>query len=374
MGRRAASQGPRSLGPHHVCTSSLARLFPVADELCSVVVHALPYVATLHPVKTSDAHAAAEQLLAPRTTDASRSSTPLEILPGDPLLRPRGLHSPTRSQEDKEEAFQFSADDVAANGTSSSLSSSAFSDSSSAIADGDAHMPEFEGRPRRYSRPSFSGGSSELRVPKPLAPFTSMTPAVPIATPTTGAATPRMQSTVQSPSAGSSTSYFGSHPPPSRPQTPANALSGAFTPFTHSASYGHHAVPQANGAHHQPSRDSESPQHQQATRWTLHPRRGHAALNSGLRSLSDRGLAVVGRPDDLLRKGGEALTQDDLKEGEKRDLEVGLESMGSVKGGHGGGITCVPVWLEEKVHSGKPLAARLLCNARSHCGRQTSTI
>lgn len=99
-----------------------------------------------------------------------------------------------------------------------------------------------------------------------------------------------------------------------------------------------------------PSPDTETlkiPHTIPAHRWVLHPRRGHAALNSGLKSLSGRALTVVGRPDDLLRAGGESLGQGELGEVEKKDLERGLKNMAGVSEE---GIGCVPVWLDDKVH------------------------
>ncbi|SCV70144.1 BQ2448_1538 [Microbotryum intermedium] len=87
---------------------------------------------------------------------------------------------------------------------------------------------------------------------------------------------------------------------------------------------------------------------QQRHRWVLHPRRGHAALNSGLKSLTDGPLVVVGRPDDLVKVDGEVLRQVELGETEKKDLERGLRNMA---GTSNTAIGCVPVWLDDKVHS-----------------------
>lgn len=86
-------------------------------------------------------------------------------------------------------------------------------------------------------------------------------------------------------------------------------------------------------------------------RWVLHPRRGHAALNSGIKSLSSRELIVVGRPDDLERPDGNVLGQGELGEAEKKDLEQGLKAMNGSNEGEG--IGCVPVWLDDKVHFSK---------------------
>ncbi|KAM0789442.1 hypothetical protein ACM66B_000265 [Microbotryomycetes sp. NB124-2] len=209
-----------------------------------VVVHSLPYVCTLHPVKSHttsfDSHLIPDETEEPIL---SGTTTPLEIQPGDPLLRPRALHSPTVPQKNQQQ-----------------------------------HKPPIASfpEPARSFKPSF-------------------------------------------------------HPPcpPSRPASPFTPATGLSTPM-HEHQTLHFSPPQ------------------QQHRWVLHPRRGHAALNSGLRSLTGRSLTVVGRPDDLMRATGEQLGQADLGSTAKADLERGLKSMA----GEGGqGIGCVPVWLDDKVHS-----------------------
>jgi len=88
-------------------------------------------------------------------------------------------------------------------------------------------------------------------------------------------------------------------------------------------------------------------------RWVLYPRRGHAALNAGVKSLSSRPLVVVGRPDDLVQDPGVPLTNNQLGSEEKKDLERGLKQMGA----HGkDGVTCVPVWVEDGLHTSEHLA------------------
>jgi len=91
-------------------------------------------------------------------------------------------------------------------------------------------------------------------------------------------------------------------------------------------------------------------------RWVLYPRRGHSALNSGIKSLSSRPLLVVGRPDDLLQDPGVPLTSNQLGPEEKKDLERGLSQMGA-QGRDG--VTCAPVWVEDKLHQGMLHAAFL---------------
>lgn len=183
-------------------------------------------VCTLHP--TASHSTSFDEVL------SSGASTPIEIHPGDPLLRPRALHSPNISR-------------------------------------------------------------SNIRPP-----------------------------ILSFPSPGSSASP-SSHPacPPSRAPSPLQGSTGELTP---------------KASH----------------RWILHPRRGHAALNSGIKSLSARELIVVGRPDDLNRAPDQELGQGELSADEKRDLERGLRNMsGSAEGE---GIGCVPVWLDDKVHFGTVLS------------------
>lgn len=83
-------------------------------------------------------------------------------------------------------------------------------------------------------------------------------------------------------------------------------------------------------------------------RWVLYPRRGHAALNAGVKSLSSRPLLVVGRPDDLVQDPGVPLTNNQLGSEEKKDLERGLKQMGA-QGSDG--VTCAPVWVEDGLHT-----------------------
>ncbi|GAA6034504.1 hypothetical protein JCM8097_005362 [Rhodosporidiobolus ruineniae] len=202
-----------------------------------VVVHSLPYVCTLH--KTASHSTALDNHVLPEAGEESvlpsGAATPLEIHPGDPLLRPRALHSPIN--------------------TANSLHKHKMPPSS---------FPD----PAKSLRPSQHPALPPSRAPSP--------------TPGSGAATPAQQAP------------------------------------------------------------------QQTHRWVLHPRRGHAALNSGLRSLKDRQLLVVGRPDDLLEADGEILTQNQLGDDAKRDLEKGLMKM---SGESQEGIGCVPVWLEDGLHS-----------------------
>ncbi|KAK4701433.1 ER lumen protein retaining receptor, partial [Phenoliferia sp. Uapishka_3] len=195
-----------------------ARGRPVSGRTI-VVVHSLPYVCTLHPTTSHstsyDDHVLPLPPHSPVLTSAtvSGTTTPLEIAPGDPLLRPRALHSPTLA--------------------------------------------------RQLVQPAINSFKS---------PASSLSPSF--------------------------------HPacPPSR--APSPDING-------------------NGG--------EEQQRLESHRWVLHPRRGHAALNSGLKSLSGRSLTVVGRPDDLMRATGGGLGQGELGEDAKRDLERGLKSMAGEK-------------------------------------------
>ncbi|GAA6002877.1 uncharacterized protein JCM10292_001351 [Rhodotorula paludigena] len=208
-----------------------------------VVTHSLPYVCTLH--KTAHSHSTAlDNHVLPdagqESVIGSGANTPLEIQPGDPLLRPRALHSPTS------EAHQTNKHKM---------------------------PPTSFPNPSKSLRPSFHPALPESRAPSPDPDSLAHT----------------------------------------RAHTPAPG-----------------SIPQ-----------------QQTHRWVLHPRRGHAALNSGLRSLKDRPLLVVGRPDDLLSSDGELLGQNSLSDEAKKDLEQGLRKMA---GDSEEGIGCVPVWLDDGLH------------------------
>ncbi|GAA5853028.1 hypothetical protein JCM8547_004777 [Rhodosporidiobolus lusitaniae] len=205
-----------------------------------VVSHSLPYVCTLH--KTASHSTTLDHHVLPNPGEESvlpsGATTPLEIQAGDPLLRPRALHSPTSA-----------AHDIAKH----------------------RMPPSSFPNPAKSLRPSFHPALPESRAPSPGPDGAS------------GTATPDRQE-----------------------------------------------------------------QQGQTHRWVLHPRRGHAALNSGLRSLKDRQLLVVGRADDLMNADGDVLGQNDLSDDAKRDLERGLRKMA---GDSEEGIGCVPVWLEDGLHT-----------------------
>lgn len=125
------------------------------------------------------------------------------------------------------------------------------------------------------------------------------------------------------------------------------------SPANSSSPSSHPALPPSRAPSPNSSLSSELPPIPLSHRWILHPRRGHAALNAGLKSLRGGELTVVGRPDDMTKAGGAELGQGELGEAEKRDLESGLAAM-KVRN-EGEGIECVPVWLDDKVHYSKRL-------------------
>ena len=332
--------------------------------------------------------------LAPPFSDLSRvdsaqddgdSAVPrLEIAPGDPLLRPRGIHSPTVSSS----AVTHFPD----------LSPTAQSTPATELPAPLAQKPSTAPTSSVTSSMNAQRRSNLLGVSNPVFSFpspgssiaASSHPALPI-------------SRVGSPDYYAGVNGNGG----SREDTGGNTTPTGLT--TPSTSYLSHPGSAANGSAQSQSSpassfQSTSPSSQsQATststskrsKWILHPRRGHAALNSGIKSLSGRSgreLVVVGRPDDLEKVtnlstvadthssqsptknypipessspgavspgvlaansiGWGKLGQGELSARERRDLERGLKEMGGPTTGDGGsGIGCVPVWLEDEVHT-----------------------
>lgn len=90
------------------------------------------------------------------------------------------------------------------------------------------------------------------------------------------------------------------------------------------------------------------------SRWVLSPRRGHAALNAGIRAMSqDADVTLVAWPGDMRRgtlhqqpelEGYGDLEQDELTPELKKDLETGLAAMGGI----GKGPRCRPVWVDSQ--------------------------
>ena len=83
-------------------------------------------------------------------------------------------------------------------------------------------------------------------------------------------------------------------------------------------------------------------------RWILTPRRGHAALNAGIRSLGDRDVTLVAYPGELLDEMGDVLDEADLSMDLKQDLDRGLSALGKGRG-RPHGVKCIPVWLDDKL-------------------------
>ncbi|KAI5477902.1 trehalose 6-P phosphatase, glycosyltransferase family 20 protein [Pseudohyphozyma bogoriensis] len=142
-------------------------------------------------------------------------------------------------------------------------------------------------------------------------------------------------------------------PPPNRAPSPTHPVARKPNPITSFTAPGSSLSPSS----HPPCPPSRAPSPDTAAlakaergpqlhRWVLHPRRGHAALNSGLKSLSAKPLVVVGRPDDLVKEDVH-ISQAELGDEEKKDLEKGLKKMSE----EGEGMGCIPVWLDDKVHT-----------------------
>lgn len=85
-------------------------------------------------------------------------------------------------------------------------------------------------------------------------------------------------------------------------------------------------------------------------RWVLEPRRGHAALNAGIKSLSAyRSITLCAYPADLFIGGTQHLNAAKLTEAQTHGLDAGLRSLASAEAqGDRKGIECVPVWVEER--------------------------
>lgn len=89
------------------------------------------------------------------------------------------------------------------------------------------------------------------------------------------------------------------------------------------------------------------------SRWVLCPRRGHAALNSGIRAMSQSAdVTLVAWPGDMRRgsqdqpelEGFGDLATEDLTPELKKDLDNGLAAMGGI----GKGPRCRPVWVDSQ--------------------------
>lgn len=117
-------------------------------------------------------------------------------------------------------------------------------------------------------------------------------------------------------------------------------------------------------------------------RWVLQPRRGHAALNAGIRSLADRRVVLIAWPGDLRNSRGEHIESKSLNDEQKHSLEEGLTRLAHGNGSDGHtGIECKPVWLDDREASlhyegfckGSVLIVRCSWRYRSLCSVHKAT-
>jgi trehalose 6-phosphate synthase/phosphatase len=97
--------------------------------------------------------------------------------------------------------------------------------------------------------------------------------------------------------------------------------------------------------------------HRKSTRWSLTPRYGHAAMISGIRSLSaTHQQVIIGWTGDILSSvPGETLSPDSISDNDKASLELALKSYHPSETSpteDDNKITYVPVWLDSKVAHG----------------------
>jgi len=83
-------------------------------------------------------------------------------------------------------------------------------------------------------------------------------------------------------------------------------------------------------------------------RWALTPRRDHAALNSGTKSLAEQTKVVlVAWPVDLHDAEGNKVGAGSLTPKERLQLEDGFKNL--VDPNDKTGMSCVPVWMSDEV-------------------------
>ncbi|EGG10550.1 uncharacterized protein MELLADRAFT_60322 [Melampsora larici-populina 98AG31] len=93
------------------------------------------------------------------------------------------------------------------------------------------------------------------------------------------------------------------------------------------------------------------PSEEDRFRWVLEPRRGHAALNAGIKSLSTyRSITLCAYPADLTLGSGHPLDAAKLSDAQTHALDAGLRNLARSEINESGrrGIECVPVWADEK--------------------------
>lgn len=132
-----------------------------------------------------------------------------------------------------------------------------------------------------------------------------------------------------------------------------------------------------------------SPGSSDRARWVLKPRRVHAALNSGVKSLSENSkIVLVSWPGDIRGVDGEKVGAGSLTHEQRTKLEEGFEDVARKEKGEG--IRCVPVWMDDKVRaysnhrqfvsdiltlaSDRSLPASTTTTAKASCGRRSTTL
>ena len=93
-----------------------------------------------------------------------------------------------------------------------------------------------------------------------------------------------------------------------------------------------------------------SPNSEKKARWILSPRRVHAALNAGVKSLSENSkILMVAWPGDVRDVNGQKIGPGTLTAEQKTELEEGFADISSRD--EKKGIACIPVWMEDKTAS-----------------------
>lgn len=236
-----------------------------------------------------------------REAGSEACTAPVEIQPGDNVTMPQGLHTPT-SVERTAENWPTLGEPV--------------------------QSPELLASVRHLNSPGTNSASSRTSsvnpsradTPGPLRAFTAK----------------RLS---QHPPSGSITPSRPPSPSPSQPYFP----------------------PVPNGSTHRAD-DSAPPSRSSSLhnfKWVLQPRRGHAALNAGIRSLADRQMTLVAWPGDLRDNDGAPMDSRCLTAEQRHSLEDGLSQLAQGSGDEGSpgsasdgparvGIRCKPVWLDDR--------------------------
>ena len=91
-----------------------------------------------------------------------------------------------------------------------------------------------------------------------------------------------------------------------------------------------------------------SPTTKNHSRWVLSPRRVHAALNSGVKSLAENSkIIMIAWPGDVRDTSGQKIGLDSVTEQQKDELEDGFKQLAGEDSSKG--VQCVPVWLKDGV-------------------------